>query len=382
MKTLEFKHCLFIALLVPIFLISCNGQTLINKNITEENSVNKSEQPLQIVLKNKTSSEVVVCQLLDKEGSLWFSINGEGAYRYDRKTFTNFNEKNGLCSNDISSIIQDRSGNILFGTNKGICIYDGNKFSKYPIPDTLFITCMLEDKDGNLWFGTRNHGIYRYNGKSLDNFLNSNEPKFNLGNYHQFILDILQDRNGNLWFSSWNRGGVWKYDGKDFKNYIPSANYYITNQDKTGISNIQNILNNSLTNDLRSAQDYINDDMIFSMTEDHLGNIWFATRDHGICRYDGKTFKSIGKNEGFNARGATAMLQDEKNHFWITTFDSGVWHYDGKNFKNFNTNDGLVNNAVMNVLKDKDGTLWFGTKYLGLSRYNGKNFTTFSNKNN
>lgn len=193
---------------------------------------------------------------------------------------------------------------------------------------------------------------------------------------------ILQDRNGNLWFSSWNRGGVWKYDGKDFKNYIPSARYYETNQDKTVISNIQNILNNSLTNDLRSAQDYINDDMIFSMTEDHLGNIWFATRDHGICRYDGKTFKSIGKNEGFNARGATAMLQDEKNHFWITTFDSGVWYYDGKNFKNFNTNDGLVNNAVMNVLKDKDGSLWLGTKYLGLSRYNGKNFTTFSNKNN
>lgn len=55
---------------------------------------------------------------------------------------------------------------------------------------------MLEDKAGNLWFGTRNHGIYRYNGKSLDNFLNGNEPKFNLGNYHQFILDILQDRNG------------------------------------------------------------------------------------------------------------------------------------------------------------------------------------------
>jgi hypothetical protein len=81
MKTLEFKHCLFIALLVPIFLISCNGQTLINKNITEENSVNKSEQPIQIVLKNRTSSEVVVCQLLDKEGNLWFSINGEGTYR-------------------------------------------------------------------------------------------------------------------------------------------------------------------------------------------------------------------------------------------------------------------------------------------------------------
>lgn len=128
MKMLEFKHCLFIALLVRISLITFNGQTLINKNITEENSANKSEKPLQKVLTNGISSEVVICQFLDMQGNLWFSINGEGTYRYDRKTFTNFNEKNGLCSNDISSIIQDRSGNILLGTNKGICIYDGIKF--------------------------------------------------------------------------------------------------------------------------------------------------------------------------------------------------------------------------------------------------------------
>ncbi|MBK6903662.1 MAG: hypothetical protein IPH04_12885 [Saprospirales bacterium] len=76
---------------------------------------------------------------------------------------------------------------------------------------------MLEDKDENLWFGTMGKGIYRYNGKTLDNFLNSNKQEYNLGENNQLILDILQDKNGNLWFSSWNGGGVWRFDGINFK---------------------------------------------------------------------------------------------------------------------------------------------------------------------
>ena len=289
-----------------------------------------------------TKNENVQCELLDKDGNLWFSIKGEGAYRYDGKSFTNFTTKDGLCNNNVGSIIQDRAGNILLGTNRGICKYDGNKFIQFPIPDTLGITCMLEDKDGNVWFGTWTNGIYRYNGKKLDNFLNSNNQEYNLGRNKQLILDILQDRNGNLWFSSWNGGGVWRYDGKEFKNFLPPADYYRANQDKRNINNPKMTFENSPSIKYSPSKDHITDDMIFSMTEDNAGNIWFATRDHGICYFDGKTFTTIGRNEGFGSRGATAILQDEKNGFWISTVDSGVWYYDGKTFKNFTENDGYL----------------------------------------
>lgn len=377
MTRCKFENLILSLLLVSIFFTSCNGQTS-----TSQTSTSRTEQYPQIVRTQGTKGGVVGCELLDKDGNVWFSISGEGAYRYDGKAFKNFTTNDGLCNNNVGAIIQDREGNILLGTNSGICKYDGYKFTKYPVPDTLSITCMLEDKDGNLWFGTSKNGIYRYNGKTLDNFLNSNKHEYNLGSNSQFILDILQDKNGNLWFSSWNGGGVWKYDGKDFENFVPSANYYKANQDKRGLINTQNPLNNILNNSFASSQDYISDDMIFSMTEDNLGNIWFATRDHGLCRFNGKTFTNIGRNEGFNSRGATAILQGDNNSFWITTVDSGVWHYDGKIFKNFTENDGLINDAVMNVLKDKDGNLWFGTKYLGVSRYDGKTFATFSQYDN
>ena len=378
----KFKNQIFSFLLVSLFFTSCNGQTSTKQTQNYINSSKTLEQHPKIIRTHGTQSGVVGCELLDKDGNLWFSISGEGAYRYDGKTFTNFTTKDGLCNNNVGAIIQDKAGNILVGTNSGICKYDGNKFTKYPVTDTLSITCMFEDKDGNLWFGTSGNGIYRYNGKTLNNFLNSNKHEYNLGSNNQFILDILQDRKGNLWFSSWNGGGVWKYDGKDFKNFVPSADYYKANQDKRNFNNPQSTFENNTKTIYSPSQNHITDDMIFSMTEDNLGNIWFATRDHGICRYDGKIFTSIGRNEGFNSRGATAILQLDDNSFWITTGDSGVWHYDGKTFKNFTEKDGLVNNAVMKVLKDKKNDLWFGTKYLGLSRYDGKTFTTFSHYDN
>jgi len=326
-----------------------------------------------------TQAENVVCQLLDKDGNLWFSISGEGAYRYDGKSFTNFTTKDGLCNNNVGSIIQDKAGNILLGTSNGICKYDGNKFKKYPVPDTLSITCMLEDKDGNLWFGARGRGIYRYNGTNLTNLLYKYKHPFFGDKYEQYISDIIQDKNGNIWFSSWNGGGVWKYDGKNLKNFLPPLDYYKTDQDKRSSGNQQNSLNFiSNNNSFVQSQEYISDDMIFSIMEDKAGNIWFATRNHGACRYDGKKFTSFGTKEGFLSSNAYAILEDKKGNLWFTTEKDGVWCYDGKNIKNFNEKDGLINNAVMNVLEDKDGNLWFGTKWFGLSRYNGKSFTTFS----
>jgi ligand-binding sensor domain-containing protein len=377
------KKSIYYLPLLLVFITSCNGQVKTDptKTIINKQTQIEDDQP-KIVRTLGTKYENVGCQLLDKHGNLWFSINGEGAYRYDGKSFTNFTTKDGLCNNDVGVIIQDRAGNILLGTKNGICRYDGHKFKKYPVPDTLSITCMLEDKDGNLWFGTMGKGIYRYNGITLDNFLNNNDHIFNLGNTNQLILDILQDKNGNIWFSSWNGGGVWRYDGNDFKNFLPSADYYKTNQDKRNFNNPQSTFGNITYSTYAPSQDHITDDMIFSMTEDNLGNIWFATRNHGICRYNGKTFTTIGRKDGFNSGGAIAILQDDKNNFWITTGDIGVWYYDGKTFKNFTENDGLVSNSVMSVLKDKNNNLWFGTKGFGLSRYDGKTFTTFSKYDN
>ncbi len=320
----------------------------------------------------------VRCELQDKAGNIWFSTSGEGVYRYNGKSFTNFTTKDGLNDNYVSAIIEDKAGNILFGTNKGICKFNGKKFTRGPITDTLNITCLLEDKDGSLWFGTMENGIYRYKGATLTNFLTNKDQTLNLGNKNQLILDILQDKKGNIWFSSWNGGGVWRFDGNDFKNFLPSANYYKANEDQRSVKKQQSILEYLPNISYTPSQDYITDDMIFSITEDNFGNIWFATRRHGACRYNGKTFTSFRENEGFVSKGIYSILEDKKGNIWFSTDENGVFRYDGKVFKNFTTKDGLINNSVFSILEDKSGNFWFGTRGFGLSRFDGKRFTSYT----
>ncbi len=359
------------AFLLSIVLISSCGAQDLPK--AKQLSVKQLSGGKTIVRSQGIKSGVVKAELVDDKGNTWFLISGEGIYRYDGQTFRNFTVNDGLPSNKVEAILQDHLGNILIGTDKGIWRFQDGKTLKLPIPDTLRITCMLEDKDNKLWFGTMSDGVFRFDGKHLENYLNKEHTTFNYGKQTQLILDILQDKKGNIWFSSWNGGGVWMYNGTEFKNFVPDAEYYTSNQDKRDITESYGQLK-SYTH----SPDHISDDMIFSVMEDDQGNIWFGTRDHGACRYDGKSFKSFGKSEGLDARGTYKILQDKNGDMWFSTEESGVWRFDGTTFQNFDRKDGLVNNAVLSMIEDRKGDLWFGTKWFGLSRFDGKVFTTFS----
>ena len=109
----------------------------------------------------------------DKAGNLWFGITGgDGVFHYDGKVFTHFTTKDGLCNNDVGSILEDKNGDLWFCTDGGICRYDGKKMTHFdmeegPLSHTIF--CIIEDKTGNIWFGTEG-GVIRYDGKTFTDF--------------------------------------------------------------------------------------------------------------------------------------------------------------------------------------------------------------------
>ena len=77
-----------ITFLTIIFLgTSCNGQ--VKTNLPKENI---NQQPKMIRTQGVMSGNVG-CELQDKTGNLWFCTSGEGVYRYDGKSFTNFTTK-------------------------------------------------------------------------------------------------------------------------------------------------------------------------------------------------------------------------------------------------------------------------------------------------
>lgn len=111
--------------------------------------------------------------LEDNAGEVWFS-NWGGAYRYDGKSFTSFTKQYGFCNRNITCIIEDKNGNIWYGSDDGgLCRYDGKSFARFTTNDGLTnnsVVTLLEDRAGNIWVGTRNTGLCRYDGETFTSF--------------------------------------------------------------------------------------------------------------------------------------------------------------------------------------------------------------------
>src|SRR5690242_5176269 len=100
----------------------------------------------------------------DRAGPVWFATFG-GVFRYDGKTFTNLSEEVGLARARGFSVLEDRAGNLWFGTvRRGASRYDGKSATTFTVKDGLVnndVLCLFEDSAGKIWFGTQG-GLSRY----------------------------------------------------------------------------------------------------------------------------------------------------------------------------------------------------------------------------
>jgi len=239
--------------------------------------------------------------------AFWFGTIGGGVYKYDGKTYTNFTTKDGLAGNEIGCIMEDRSGNIWFGTTDGASKYDGNKFTNYTTLDGLknnYVHCIAQDRTGIIWFGT-DKGVCCYDGRYFINFMNNlNQPFLN-------VRSIIEDKNGNIWIGSEGEG-LCKYDRKSLRMIKPYFTSYLL-EDRTGnlwltASGVAPTpdfpLNGTKNNNINGGMVLLkydgkvfnkiavknepNDFQIFNIYEDNTGSIWFGTMQ-GVCRYDPST---------------------------------------------------------------------------------------------
>ncbi|MCK4662637.1 MAG: SpoIIE family protein phosphatase [Bacteroidales bacterium] len=133
----------------------------------------------------------------DSKGNIWVGTNSSGLHRINKdNSFFTINTKNGLSSNFIMSIVEDRSGNLIVGTKNGLnFIKNDTVVKQYKMSDGLpdnFSFNIYIDSDDILWIST-NSGISRMeNGK----FANC---KVENGLLTNIIYDILEDNLGFFW---------------------------------------------------------------------------------------------------------------------------------------------------------------------------------------
>jgi len=154
----------------------------------------------------------------DRSGNIWFaSGTTEGAMKYDGKSITS-SKPNG--DGWIRTILESQQGPIWFGGRMhGVFTYNGTEFSLFTAKEKIG-SPLLQDRSGNIWFSGEEHdngyagvdGVWRYDGTNCTNFT----TKDGMGDYG--VWCILEDIKGNIWFGTRNNG-LYMYDGKSFTCY-------------------------------------------------------------------------------------------------------------------------------------------------------------------
>ncbi len=316
------------------------------------------------------------CLYADNEDNLWGGTGGGGMFRIDLKTleitnyFPDSTKTNRIGHGFVNAIIETQPGKLYIATYNGLSVFDKKTetFTTYrtegehKIPFlSNNIRYMAADRDGHLWCSNPGKGVTEYDPKtgkceyyteSSALKLPSNTPKA-----------IFCDSKGNTWVSCWAFGTVIidKKNKKVYDHFDVSGHPY---------------------KDLHDAS------LVSQYYEDTKGNIWFATAEHGLGKFDAIDKKSTlfesnkDDPETINDNTTFSIFQDRSGLIWTGTWKGGANVMDPRvlNFGYYkhesNKENTLINNSIFSIKPRSANEVYIGSNAgVSIFNYQTKQFT-------
>jgi ligand-binding sensor domain-containing protein/signal transduction histidine kinase len=288
---------------------------------------------LHLTTKEGLPTDSVRCVTEDREGNVWVGTEGGGLCRLKPALFQTLGVRQGLASDQVMSTCELREGGLLIGTDGGglDCLKDG-KIEHYG-PDRGLrngnVWSVIQDRHGTIWAGTWD-GLYRGD-KGVFNGL-SDGAKIGWQ-----VLAIYEDPQNDLWLGQQAFGALSRlHDGQWSLVNIPGAS--------AGL-------------DVRV------------IVRDRDGDLWIGTNDEGLYRLkDGKVTR-FARKDGLGNDSIWSLLVDRQGALWVGTCRGGLSRWLNGRFVTWTTQQGLINDVICQILEDNCGNLWLGS-YGGVFRIN------------
>ncbi|MCU4174293.1 two-component regulator propeller domain-containing protein [Carboxylicivirga sp. N1Y90] len=261
---------------------------------------------------NSIESNFITCIYEDRRSNIWVGTWGMGVQMLRKgkgERFVSYHIDKGLPSDFISTFYVNKKGEVLVGTQGGLCIYNEKDDRFYSIQpagggaiENWEVGCIQEDKNGFYWVGTTD-GLHRFNGK----LIKDDEPTV-ISRYEQ------------VWYKETNE-----------KNSLP-------------------------------------DNYITTLNIDAEGTIWIGTYGGGIAKCvetenGNYEFINFNQQDGLANNIVYSLLCDDNNNLWITT-ENGLskFNIEAQHFINYYKQDNLRNNQYYwsAGFKDADSNLYVG----------------------
>ena len=290
--------------------------------------------------------------LEDKAGNVWFgtanaglSVNSNFSSKFSSIKYDSENDW-GLLRSKIYSIETTKDDFLWVATDHGLEYLSSNgiRYNSFPKSElsTSQITDIFYQNDSSLWVGTTS-GLLKVNtnDRTIDRYSSrSKNKKYKIAD--NVVFDIYVDNSDFIWVST--RKGVSIISLKDFS-----------------------IINYSMPSPIR---------FVF---KDFEKNIWFITLSNGVYKALRSQTRSIFKNQkirfdhykfdkekkdGISSSKITSYLQTDSNSIWFGTTNGGLNKLDieSNNFQHLFIDDGLPSNYITAIKNSKSGNLWISSK--------------------
>ena len=274
-----------------------------------------------------------------------------GAVKLNRLT-----AEDGLANDIVSSIVQDATGFMWFGTQEGLDRYDGARFDHFRHdprdPSSLAsddISSVSVDSSGTLWVATWGGGLDRFDSVTETFTHYRGDPDEPTRLRDSRVQLTFEDSTGVLWIGTFS-GGLSRLD--------PSTGQI-----------------RSFFNDPDDSSS-LSDNRVWALAEDADGAIWVGT-NNGLNRLDrgGERFTRFSHDPhdpgSLPSSTIRALNVDREWTLWVAT-EEGLRFFDRKS-ESFRPLPGassevrLLSTTPSSVLlNDHGGVLWVGTYGAGL----------------
>jgi signal transduction histidine kinase/ligand-binding sensor domain-containing protein/CheY-like chemotaxis protein len=389
------------------------------------------------------NSDIITTIAQDKEGIFWIGSWNDGLFRFEEETgkFSQHafdpNNPGSFPSNTVRKILFDPLDNMWIATHNGLVLFDEytgkfKPFQNNPDNNTTIISntlaSLLYTKEGILFIGSFGAGISMYD---------KNHNKFDVyaGNYSDGSLssnrvwDIFENNDGNLWIATDNGISIFDRENLTYSYLLQNEEPLIKNcrviyKDALGYYWIGNDLGLiRYTPDLSGYQILNVQNGIYTIAQDHLGDLWFGGWNTGLFKipanqlqqesidkhsivqylYDPLDSESLSDNivwkvfedeqrnlwvcsrlsaqifdrekESFslqleNYAAILDITQNDESSFWLATTGFGILNFNKETheIKSFSVPEGMPNNIGLTLLMDDANHLWVSTEY-GLCRF-------------
>ena len=301
--------------------------------------------------------------LHDSEGNTWIGTLGQGLVRLradsgDVQKMEKFAERDGLSTEFVWCLLEDREHNVWVGTQNGLNRFRDEKVVTLTRREGLAsdnVNALAAGPNGTIWAST-SIGINRIDSEHRDLYLKA-----------ATVMGVSTDRENTLWAGT-NRGVVRAENGN--WRYLPMP---------TGI-HLQNVTvvaedheNGVWLFDARKGlyrwadgriADFSNEPLlkgksILASSADCRGRVWFGLNEGGVVVFDGSRFHLYSESDGLAGGSVNAVHIEDNGTVWIGT-ERGLSRFDGQRFVTWNTANGLPGERVLWILSDKQGRIWLG----------------------